>query len=591
MRHKATPVSLRGAPRSEPARRTSTGPRAASPLLDWLLTVPLVALLPLILIPLIAVAAAGPSLAVTGVTEPGGTLLVTGDGFDRREWVALSWDGQPATWLPVVKTDRQGTLRVSAVVPAGTAPGVHSLEAAMKQNGRNSRSSEVVAARVTVTITHSQARSTPVPTVEPTSAPATPAPTAKATPTAAPATPSSTPKPTPPPSTPTPSPKPTPTPTPLPTPAPSVAPPDPAPGAAAVGYGAATAGGAGGRRIEVTTLANDGAGSLRAALEAQGPRVVVFKVGGTVTLSGDLKISDPFVTVAGETAPTPVVVRGAGTIVRTHDVVIRHLRFRPGDAVASPGDTDGLTLNGMSDSVYNVVVDHVSMVWGPDIGGLAVLGDVRSVTVSNSIMGEGLYLSRHPEGTASQGGHSHAANLTQLDGGSAWPRNITMVGNLFTTSDTRIPRLQGAACVDLVNNVIYNWGKRAAHGNPRSLNLVNNYYRSGPESGTTDVWDLQTSAVASSPFTAAVYSSGNRADGFTASHGGGGSIYASSARCSGLSVAATSADAAYKSVLASAGATLPTRDAVDGRIISNVQNRTGSFFNGSGQPGPNPYWQ
>ena len=369
-----------------------------------------------------------------------------------------------------------------------------------------------------------------------------------------------------------------------------VAPPPAVVAGGGAGYGAGTVGGARGRTIAVTNLSDGGPGSLRAALEAQGPRIVVFKVGGTISLGSDLKISDPFVTVAGETAPAPVVVRGAGALIRTHDVVVRHLRFRPGDQVSSPADVDALTINGMSGGVYNVVIDHVSMVWGPDIGGLAILGDVRGVTVSKSIMGEGLYLSRHPEGSTAEGGHSHAANITQLDGGSAWPRNITMVGNLFTTADTRIPRLQGPECVDLVNNVIYNWGKHAAHGNARSVNLVNNYYRSGPESATTNIWDLQTSVVASNPFSSSVYSAGNRADGFTATQGGAASIYASAVRCGGLSIAAATADAAYGSVLANAGATLPARDAVDARIISNVKNRTGTFFNGAGQSAPNPYW-
>lgn len=577
MRYKAIPVALRGAKRPEPARRSPAGPRRSSPLLDWALTIPLAVLIPAILLPLISVAAGGPTLAVTGSLEPGGTIVVAGSDYDRREYVELSWDGQPVSWLPATKTERDGTLRVSAVVPLEMPSGTHALEARMKRNGKNSTAHEAVVASVRVTIGAPAALLPAPPTPLPTPAPvlATPAPTVAPTPlpTVAPATPA--------PVTPAPA-----------TPVPTTAPPPPPTVVAGggAGYGAGTVGGAGGRTIQVTTLADAGAGSLRAALETDGPRVVVFTVGGTISLSSDIKISDPFVTVAGETAPSPVVIRGAGTIIRTHDVVVRHLRFRPGDQVGSPADVDALTINGMSGGVYNVVIDHVSMVWGPDIGGLAILGDVRGVTVSNSIMGEGLYLSRHPEGSSSEGGHSHAANITQLDGGSAWPRNITMVGNLFTTADTRIPRLQGPECVDLVNNVIYNWGKHAAHGNARSVNLVNNYYRSGPESATTDIWDLQTSVVASSPFATSVYSAGNRADGFTATQGGAASIYAASVRCGGLSVGASSADAAYSSVLASAGATLPTRDAVDSRIIGNVKNRTGTFFNGSGQPAPNPYW-
>ncbi|HET9417257.1 MAG TPA: hypothetical protein VFP30_06925 [Candidatus Limnocylindria bacterium] len=547
---------------------------------------PLVALLPVILIPLIAMAANSPAITVTGTLQPGGSITVTATNLERREWAEVRLDGQPTAWLATTKTDRQGTMQVSGVIPPTTAAGTHTVEVWMKRQGRASRVEGAPVARATITI-GAVARATAVPTAVPaqtpaagpaTPVPATPAPVVQPTvaPTRSPATP--------PPATPAPTPRPTTAPTPAPLP------PQPAPAVTgAIGYGAATVGGAGGRTIAVTTLADSGTGSLRAALEADGPRVIVFSVGGTITLRDSLKIDSPYVTIAGETAPSPVVIRGGGTLIVTHDVVVRHLRFRPGDAVANPAEVDALTINGMSGTVYNVIVDHTSMIWGPDIGGLAVLGDVRNVTVSNSIMGEGLYLSRHPEATAAEGGHSHAANLTQLDGGSAWPRRISMVGNLFTTADSRVPRLQGAECVDLVNNVIYNWGTRSAHGNPRSLNLVNNYYRFGPESRTTDIWDIQTSAVAPNPFGAVVYSAGNRADGFVPTQANGGSAAAGSARCGGLSVGAASADVAYASVLAAAGATLPSRDAVDARIISNVKGRTGTFFNGAGAPAPNPY--
>ncbi|MGH2386371.1 MAG: hypothetical protein ACRDGB_15165, partial [Candidatus Limnocylindria bacterium] len=182
-----------------------------------------------------------------------------------------------------------------------------------------------------------------------------------------------------------------------------------------------------------------------------------------------------------------------------------------------------------------------------------------------------------------------AANLTQLEADSPWPRRITMWRNLFTTSDARMPRFQGAECVDLVNNVIYNWGQDAAHGNPRSVNVVNNWYRSGPETDRFFLWRPQTSNVAPNLYTSSVYEAGNVSDGFTGSRGAG-SVYAGSARCGGLSVAATTARAAYDTVLAGAGAVSPRRDAVDARVISNVRNRTGTFFNGIDHPTPNPYW-
>jgi pectate lyase len=358
-----------------------------------------------------------------------------------------------------------------------------------------------------------------------------------------------------------------------------------------VGYGRATVGGAGGRTLAVTNLNDAGAGSLRAAMEASGPRVVVFRVAGTIRLQDSIKVNDPFLTVAGETAPAPgITLRGGSVFVRAGEVVLRHLRLRPGDQVTSPDDTDALTINGADGAVANVVVDHVTMLWGPDIGGLAVLGDVRNLTVQNSIMGEGLYLSAHAEGTAAEGGHSHAANVTQLEAGLPAPRQLTFWHNLFTTSNSRIPRFQGAECVDVVNNVIYNWGTQAAHGNPRSLNLVNNWYRAGPETESHLFWELQTSDVNSSAFSNAVYLAGNVADGFPGERDSIASLYAAGPRCGGLSVAPGDARDAYAAVLNAAGATAPVRDAVDQRVIANVVNRTGRFFNGAGYPAPNPYW-
>jgi pectate lyase len=367
------------------------------------------------------------------------------------------------------------------------------------------------------------------------------------------------------------------------------APPLPAP-AGVAGYGAATTGGSGGKVLTVTNLNDSGAGSLRAALDASGPRQVVFGVAGTIVLSSDININDPFVTIDASTAPGPVVVRGAAVKIVTHDVILRHLRLRPGDQVASPAEVDALTINGMQGDVYNVVIDHVTMLWGPDIGGLAILGNVHDITVQYSIMGEGLYLSRHPEAVASQDGHSMATSIFQLDPGVTPPKRLTFHHNLFTTSDQRMPVIQGAECVDLVNNVLYNWGNKGLHGNPRSLNAVNNWFRTGPETTSKLVYQWQHHSANPNPYSASVWLSGNVADGFTSAVEAPAGVLRSGAACGGLSVGAESAEAAYNTVIGAAGATAPARDAVDQRIIGNVLNRTGTFFNGAGQPAPNPYW-
>ena len=100
----------------------------------------------------------------------------------------------------------------------------------------------------------------------------------------------------------------------------------------AEGYGTNTPGGRGGKVIEVTSLANAGAGSFREAVSAKGPRIVVFRVAGIITLESQLDVREPFLTVAGQTAPGQgVFINGAGLTVFTHDVVLQHLRVRPGE--------------------------------------------------------------------------------------------------------------------------------------------------------------------------------------------------------------------------------------------------------------------
>lgn len=100
----------------------------------------------------------------------------------------------------------------------------------------------------------------------------------------------------------------------------------------AVGWASATPGGRGGRIIRVTTLAADGPGSLKAALEAKGPRIVVFEVGGVIDMARQtITIREPYLTIAGQTAPSPgITLIRSGIDIATHDVIMRHIRVRTG---------------------------------------------------------------------------------------------------------------------------------------------------------------------------------------------------------------------------------------------------------------------
>lgn len=345
------------------------------------------------------------------------------------------------------------------------------------------------------------------------------------------------------------------------------------------GYGKDTKGGTGGKIITVTNLNDSGSGSFRAALAVSGTRIIRFNVAGTITLNNDLTITKPYVTVEGN----GIQLRNGMIKVRTNDVILRDIKVRAGDVKnnSSTQDRDAISINGTS--VYNIVIDNVSAVWGPDVGGITILNGAHHVTVQDSIIGEGLNYSTHPEAVLEQGGHSLAFNISQ-SGGNA-PHHITVIRNLITTSDHRMPQVQGAYNVDLVNNVIYNWGEKSAHGNPRSVNLINNYFKSGPETKAFYVWIPDTSSVAPKLYPGSVYESGNVTDGFNHARKAG-NVYTSTAF--ELSVTPVSAIDAYNTVVANAGV-LP-RDHIDQRIVNNLVHRTGVFLNGVNASEPRIQW-
>jgi len=168
----------------------------------------------------------------------------------------------------------------------------------------------------------------------------------------------------------------------------------------AKGFGIETTAGRGGQILRVTNLNSDGAGSLRAALGTKGPRNIVFEVAGVIDIDRKpLVIAEPFVTVAGQTAPSPgiTIIRG-GITIQTHDIRLQHIRVRPGDAgqPKKSGWEPEVTTTGPE--CYNIVVDHCSISWavdenlsasGPRYNGPA--GTTHNVTFSNNILAEGLY--------------------------------------------------------------------------------------------------------------------------------------------------------------------------------------------------------
>lgn len=272
----------------------------------------------------------------------------------------------------------------------------------------------------------------------------------------------------------------------------------------AEGFGKYTTGGRGGNVYYVTSLedCSDGnlvPGTLRWALSDgdDTPRTVLFKVCGTIYLTSRLKLQHPNVTIAGQTAPGGgICIAGANIYVCKPNVIIRYIRFRAGDVP----NTNYPCLD--VENTKNVIIDHCSLTWSMEE--CLTMYDCDSTTVQWTIIGEGLYNSKHHKGQRSY--------ATQWGG-----EHSSMHHCLITNCHSRTPRFNGVrdeanmkngkhdhdAQVDseFFNNVIFNWGKKnSAYGGEydttknRSLDnepmgwnrvyMVNNYFRAGPTTKT-----------------------------------------------------------------------------------------------------------
>jgi len=345
----------------------------------------------------------------------------------------------------------------------------------------------------------------------------------------------------------------------------------------AEGFGADTRGGRGGRAIEVTNLNDSGPGSLRAACEAEGPRIVVFRVGGTIRLRSHLQITKPYIMIAGQTAPGGgILLRDAGLVIRTHDVVVRYLRVRVGESrVESAGSQDCLHLGKgkRTFGIHRIVVDHCSFSWGIDEN-TSAYGRVRDFTIQWCIISEGLRNSLHHKGPHSMG------LLLGRDS-----RNCSIHHNLFAHNNARNPRL-GAGRRDIVNNVIHNWGSHAAGFSEKpEVNFVGNYYKPGPNTGTgrpmISGQDIGTLYLRDN-----VYPGDHESQWDLVQSGAG----ATAAETSFYAPAVTTyaAEQAYGKVLDEAGCWYPMRDTVDERIIRDIRQGTGRIIDNPKQVGSFP---
>jgi len=344
----------------------------------------------------------------------------------------------------------------------------------------------------------------------------------------------------------------------------------------AEGYGSRTQGGRGGQVLQVTNLDPEGPGSLRAALEATGPRIVVFTVGGTIDLMGRINVVNPYVTIAGQTAPGAGISVKNGTIsFNTHDFIVRGIRVRVGDEPTGPpsGIRDGIEANGTD--AYNGIIDHCSVAWGIDEN-VAITQGAHDITVSWCIITEGLRNSIHPEGAHSKGlmvNHSAGANHS-------------LHHNFIAHNVDRNPQAVAPTNIEVVNNIVYNYVFGGRFDNNAKVHFIGNQWIPGPDTEDGRMGII----VGEFPGSTRAYVQGNIGPNRTEKTDDEWAItdapriYQSySYLFSPTGIAALSTEEAYDAVLYEAGA-FP-RDQLDMAVVEDVRNGTGMIIDSQQEAG------
>lgn len=338
----------------------------------------------------------------------------------------------------------------------------------------------------------------------------------------------------------------------------------------AEGFGKYASGGRGGNVYVVTTLDDEGPGSLREAIRKKGPRTILFGVSGNIVLKSPLDINNGDLTIAGQSAPGEgICIQGHVVSVKADNVILRFLRFRLGDVAGLESDA----LNGTR-GAENIIIDHCSISWATDE--CASFYNNRNFTLQWCIISESLNESVHAKGAHGYGG---------IWGGMG----ASFHHNLLAHHTSRTPRFSGSAStpntpeelVDFRNNVIYNWGHNNIYGGEKGrYNVVNNYFKPGPATPVNRNWIVNPSEPYGKFFVQGNVYEGN--NGISADNWKGG-VKAKDPEAARAPVPFKSepipdqsAGDAYRAVLRYAGASL-IRDAVDERIVQEVTNGTATF--------------
>lgn len=334
---------------------------------------------------------------------------------------------------------------------------------------------------------------------------------------------------------------------------------------------------------KVTNLNSSGPGSLREALEAEGPRVVVFEVSGNIdcTPYERLSIDNPYITVAGQTAPSPgITLKGCELNVSASDVLLQHIRIRVDDLNdPSQGSNQWSERDSMKVGGDRVVIDHSSFSWATDEN---VQTRGNSLTFRHNIISEGLHSPLHDKGP-------HSRGLLMMNQGASGTRNegqnLAVIGNLFAHNMARNPTVNGGATAVGANNLVYsvNVGPKASDDGERLfVSYMNNVVKETFKPYYFVVYTVNPQTR--------VYLGTHLLDDQTYTYpdiweevGMGFGIVpdinrASSPPISVPGLVLKPVDEVEAWVLANAGARPIDRDPVDARIINDVKNGTGGII-------------
>jgi hypothetical protein len=365
----------------------------------------------------------------------------------------------------------------------------------------------------------------------------------------------------------------------------------------AEGYGRYAIGGRGGSVYHVTSLADDGTpGTFRYGVtQLTGPRTIVFDVGGVITLQSRLTVTDPYVTIAGQTAPGRGIMFRNKALGVASDGITRFIRLRLGGGDSWTGTgANASTMDGMGMAGNNhAIMDHCSISWAIDEGFSS--RNARNLTLQHTIIAEELNYAGHSHYVEQSGRyveHGYAATI-----GGGVPDGVgSYHHNLLAHNNGRNWSMSGGLLdgrysgrLDLFNNVCYNWGSRTTDGGAHEVNFVNNYYKMGP--ATTELHLLTADLEGTGGGSQSYYMSGNireNLDGTLvtdqktlqrqrATHGQvvDWEVFRDKPFFPSQATIET-AQAAYRNVLSDVGCNIPELDNHDQRMVTETLNRTTS---------------